>query len=115
MANFGYGVSPHRPAYFVADISTQDEMIAAVAAYGHSSGRGGRFHALSVAGHRLHLNDAAEVAAIDAAVQADVSAITAGRARGPRMSAEQQRSAERELRIRASVPVPVPMKAKARA
>ena len=113
MANFGYGASPHRPAYFVEGIGTQDQMIAAVAAYGHSSGRGGRFHALVVAGVTLRLNDAHEVAAIDAAVQSDVSAITAGRQAGPRMSPEAQAGAEKELRIRGTVPVPVPMKARA--
>ena len=115
MANFGYGASPHRPAYFVAGISTQDEMIQATAAYSNSSGRGGRFHALAAAGCKLRLNTAGEVAAINEAIQSDVSAITAGRQAGPRMTPEQQAGAERELRIRASVPVPVPMKAKARA
>lgn len=97
---FGYGVSEHRAALFCSGVDNEQAMAAANQAYlWPTGGRGGRFFDVAALGFELHLNLASETAAIDSAVRANVTARAADRARGPRMTEDEQRGAEKELRI----------------
>ena len=85
MMLFGYAPTENRAALFVegSTIATPKAMAAANEAYLGPTGPGGRFFALASAGHRLRLNLAQEVAEIDGAVEANLAAAKAARARGP--------------------------------
>lgn len=109
-AMFHYGVpsdTSRRVLMYLADVRDPISLATAQDAFetsSHLAGPGGRWHALAATGLRLHLNTAAEVAALEDALRTDQERQAAEQqAARTRMSAEQQADAEHELRMRTKV------------